>query len=119
MPLDLISRSYHLLLSAIDLTRACCASDDYLSWLAQYEPVLHGSAGIANYLASAALAFEEQARSDAACNVDFFDARDELACMLMSSVPLDANGLRQITALAMEEARVDLSEPLWQEAEKR
>ena len=33
MPLDLISRNYHLLLSAIDLTRACCANEYYIEWL--------------------------------------------------------------------------------------
>ena len=119
MPLDFISRNNHLLLSAIDLTRACCASDDYLSWLAQYEPVLHGSAGIANYLASAAIAFEEQAHSDVASNVDVFDARDELACLLMSSAPLDANELRQAAALAMAEAPTEFPEPRREEAEKR
>jgi len=112
VPLDLISRNYHVLLSAIDLTRACCASDDYVSWLAQYEPVLHGSAGIANYLARTAIAFEEQSHSDVACTVDFFDARDEVASRLMSSAPLDANGLRHAIAAAMEEARIDLPEPL-------
>ncbi len=48
----------NLLLTAVDLTRACSAHEQYLEWLALYEPVLHGSLGIANYFGVAAEAYE-------------------------------------------------------------
>lgn len=51
----------NLLLAAIDLTRACSAHEQSLEWLARYEPVLHGSLGIARYFGLAAEALEQAA----------------------------------------------------------
>jgi hypothetical protein len=95
--------AYDLLLSAVDLTRACCANDNYLTWLALHSDALHGSAGIANYLASAALAFEEQAHPLLPAHFDAFDARDNLADILMSSKPLSCGELRTAVTTAIRE----------------
>ena len=77
-----------LIITTIDLTRACCANGNYLPWLSRHSTALNGSAGIANYLANAALAFEEQAHPQLLTQFDPFDARDNLADILMASVPL-------------------------------
>jgi hypothetical protein len=58
-----VTATYDLLLTAIDLTRACCANDDYLPWLSHYSDAFHGSAGIANYVANAAALREAKADS--------------------------------------------------------
>jgi hypothetical protein len=95
------------LLAAVDLTRACCASDNYLSWLSLHEAGLGGSAGITQYLTRAAIAYEEQAHQfqrkpfDAAA----FDARDNLADILMASAPLTEDELQAAVTMAIHEAR--------------
>jgi hypothetical protein len=96
--------AYDLLLSAVDLTRACCANDNYLGWLELHSDALHGPAGIANYLASAALAFEEQAHPLLPAHFDAFDARDNLADILMASPPLSCDELRGAVHTAIREA---------------
>lgn len=73
-----VNATCDLLLTAIDLTRACCANEHYLTWLSYYSDALHGSAGIANYFSNAALAFEEQAHPQIGRDFDVFDARDKL-----------------------------------------
>lgn len=93
-----------LLITTIDLTRACCANGNYLPWLARHGNALNGSAGIANYLANAALAFEEQAHPQLAAQFDAFDARDNLADILMASVPLTCEELRAAVAAAIRDA---------------
>jgi hypothetical protein len=101
-----------LLLTAIDLARACCANDNYLLWLSHHSDALHGSAGIANYLANAAVAFEEQAHPQIGTDFDAFDARDNLADILMASVPLSTDKLRVAVMKAICEAKAD-SSPLF------
>ncbi|MGI8960787.1 MAG: hypothetical protein ACR2IV_13690 [Bryobacteraceae bacterium] len=89
-----VNARYDLLLTAIDLTRACCANENYLDWLSRHSDALPGSAGIANYLANAALSFEEQAHPHLHPDFDMFDARDNLADMLMASAALSSEDLR-------------------------
>lgn len=104
-----VNATHDLLLTAIDLTRACCASDNYLDWLSLHSDSLHGSAGIANYFANAALAFEEQAHPHLGPDFDVFDARDNLADILMASAPLSCEELRAAVTAAIREARLDSS----------
>lgn len=91
----------HLLLNAIDLTRACAAHEQYLEWLARYEPVLDGSLGIAHYLGLAAEALEHAALSDR--NGNDLEAHERLADVLMNSAPLTPEELRTAATEAIEE----------------
>lgn len=91
----------HLLLTAIDLTRACSAHEQYLEWLARYEPVLHGSLGIAHYLGLAAEALEQATPSDGDGND--LEAHELLADVLMNSAPLTPEELRAAAAEAVQE----------------
>jgi hypothetical protein len=102
-----INTNRDLLVTAIDLTRACCAHDNYLNWLSIYRGTLAGSADIANYFASAAIAFEEQAHPTVFADFEAFDARDNLADILMASVPLTSDELRTAVATAIREARFE------------
>lgn len=43
-----INTTRDLLITAIDLTRACCAHENYLTWLSIHRGALAGSAEIAN-----------------------------------------------------------------------
>jgi hypothetical protein len=104
-----VNAAYDLLLTAIDLTRACCANDNYFPWLSRYSDALPGSAGIANYFANAALAFEEQAHPQICLEFDVFDARDNLADILMASAPLSSDELRAVIITAIREATADSS----------
>jgi hypothetical protein len=104
-----VNATSDLLLTAIDLTRACCANDNHLLWLSHYSDALHGSAGIANYLANAAVAFEEQAHPQIGADFDAFDARDNLADILMASAPLSADEFRVAVTNAICEAKADSS----------
>jgi hypothetical protein len=94
-----VHTAYELLMSAVDLARACCANENYVAWLALHSDSLHGSAGIANYLASAALAFEEHAHPLLRTHFDAFDARDNLSDTFMASAPLSSDELRGAVAL--------------------
>lgn len=98
-----------LLLTAIDLTRACCANDNQLPWPSHHSDALPGSAGIASYFANAALAFEEQAHPQIPPDFDLFDARDNLADFLMASAPLSCDELRAAVTTAIREAKADRS----------
>jgi hypothetical protein len=100
-----INTTRDLLITAIDLTRACCAHENYLTWLSMHRSTLAGSAEIANYFASAAIAFEEQAHPTVFADFEAFDARDNLADILMASTPLTADELRIAVANAIREAR--------------
>jgi len=102
-----VNAAYDLLLTAFDLTRAACANDNYLAWLSRYSDALSGSAGIANYFANAALAFEEQAHPQICTDFDAFDARDNLADILMASAPLSSDELRGAVTAAIHEAAAD------------
>jgi hypothetical protein len=101
----IISTTHDLLITAIDLTRSCCAHENYLVWLSANRGTLAASAEIANYLATAAIAFEEQAHPTIFADFEAFDARDNLADILMASTPLTADELRTAVANAMHEAR--------------
>ena len=91
----------NLLVTAVDLTRACSAHEQYLEWLALYEPVLHGSLGIANYFGLAAEAYERatQLRRD----FDNWEASELLADLLMASVPMTPEDLAAAAAQDVEE----------------
>jgi hypothetical protein len=96
-----------LAVTAIDLTRACAAHELYLPWLQIHRLALNGSAGIANYLFLAALAFEEQAHPQLPTGADVFVAREILADILMASAPLSSGELREAVRLALQEASDD------------
>ena len=104
-----VNTPHDLLLTAIDLTRACCANDQYLFWLSHHSDALHGSAGIANYFANAAAAFEEQAHPQSCPDFDVFNARDDLADILMASAPLSCDELRAAVTAAIGEAETEAS----------
>jgi len=93
-----------LLVTAIDLTRACAAHELYLTWLSHYADALHGSAGIANYLVTAAIAFEEQAHPQLPISFDPFIARENLSDLLMGSAPLSREELRDTITTAIHDA---------------
>ena len=91
-----------IVVSAIDLTRACCANEHYLHWLEKYEPQLNGSLGIARYFAAAAGGLDEARR--AFCDrFDDFGARDTLADLLMSSPPFGEEHLTNVAGRAIQE----------------
>ena len=100
-----INTARDLLVTAIDLTRACCAHENYLTWLSMHRGKLAGSAAIANYFANAAIAFEEQAHPTVFADFEAFDARDNSADILMASAPLNGDELRAAVADAIREAR--------------
>jgi hypothetical protein len=100
-----INATRDLLITAIDLTRACCAHDHYLNSLAANRDTLAGSAGIANYFATAAIALEEQAHPTVFANFEAFDASDNLADILMASAPLSSEELQLAVTKAIREAR--------------
>ena len=100
-----INATRDMLVTAIDLTRACCAHDNYLNWLSANRDTLAGSAEIANYFATATIAFEEQAHPTVFADFEAFVARDNLADILMASTPLTADELRTAVANAIHEAR--------------
>jgi hypothetical protein len=102
-----INATRDLLVTAIDLTRACCAHDNYLNWLSENRGTLAGSAELANYFASAAIAFEEQAHPTVFADFEGFDARDNLADILMASAPLTSDELRAAVTKAIREARYE------------
>lgn len=99
-----INTTRDLLITAIDLTRACCSNENDLTWLSMHRDTLAGSAEIANYFASAAIAFEEQAHPTVFADFEAFDARDNLADILMVSMPMYSDELRVAVAHAIREA---------------
>lgn len=90
----IVNTTRDLLITAIHLTRACCAHENYMTWLSINRGLLLGSADIANYFASAAIAFEEQAYPTLFADFEAFDARDNLADILMASSSLSGDELR-------------------------
>lgn len=101
------SLSGDLIVTAIDLTRACAANELYLNWLVLYSTALDGSAGIAHYLATAATAFEKQRHLPLATAFDPFIARENLSDILMTSPPLGPEELQAAVTTSIEEARED------------
>jgi hypothetical protein len=105
MGAGILNTTRDLLITAIDLTRACCAHENYLAWLSIHRCFLPGSADIVNYFANAAIAFEEQAHPTLFADFEAFDARDNLADILMASAPLTSEELRTAVSHAIHEAR--------------
>lgn len=101
-----------LLITAVDLTRACAASELYVTWLNLYADALHGSAGITNYLVNATIAFEEQAKQQLPDSLDPYIARENLSDILMASAPFSCAELQAAVTTAIheadEEAHLDL-----------
>ena len=100
-----------LVLTAIDLTRSCGANQLYFDWLALHSTALGGSAGIADYLAATALAFEDQARHYGPAAFDVFIARETLSDILMASTPLSAEELQKAVKTVIAEAREEAEAP--------
>ncbi len=98
------SATHDLLVTLADLTRACCANENYFAWLTLNDKAFNGSVGIASYLASAALAFEEQSHPTGD-TVDVLSARDSLADILMVSAPLSPDEMRAAVAQCIRECR--------------
>jgi hypothetical protein len=80
--------AYNLLITAIDLNRACCAHELHDAWISLYSSALNGSRGIADYLSLAAVACHEQSYRGASNGVDLFVIHESLADTLMASKPL-------------------------------
>jgi hypothetical protein len=103
--------THDLAVAAIDLTRACAAHELYSVWLELHSLQLGGSAGIANYLCLAAVAFEEQAHPQISTGFDPFVAREILADILIASAPLSCDELQSAVAIAISEAVADCVPP--------
>ncbi|MDQ2840178.1 MAG: hypothetical protein M3Y72_03890 [Acidobacteriota bacterium] len=93
-----------LLLTLADLTRSCCAHENYLPWLSNQADKLQNSTAIAHYLALAAEAFEDQAQAQRE-EFDPLDARDALADILMGSALLTRQQLQVAAAQCIRECR--------------
>jgi hypothetical protein len=102
VPIDLVYAAYSLLISGVDLTRACCASENYDAWIAVHGQAM-GSPGIAHYFVLAAKTFAEHPMVR---KPDFnaFAARETLADILMASAPLDQEQLREASSLSVLDA---------------
>ncbi len=74
----------HFAITVADLTRSCCANENYFAWLSNQADELRNSVEIAQYLGQAAEVFEQQAHSRRE-EFDELAARDKLADILMAS----------------------------------
>jgi hypothetical protein len=92
-----------LVISVADLTRSCCANENYFRWLSLHADRLKDSTEIANYLGIAAEVFEHQARAQRK-HVDELAARDQLAGILMSSAPLSVEELQAAVTQCVRES---------------
>ncbi|HSU60114.1 MAG TPA: hypothetical protein VLI55_12430 [Bryobacteraceae bacterium] len=97
--------AYDLLITAIDLTRACCAHELHDAWISVYSSALNGSRGIADYLFLAAIACHEQTHGGVSNGVDPFVIHESLADILVASKPLCSEELRQAVDAAVAEAQ--------------
>ena len=93
-----------LLITLADLTRCCCANENYFAWLSSHTGKLR--AKVANYLALAAEVFEHQARAQRG-QFDELNARDQLADILMESEPLTVEALQATVAQCIRENRFE------------
>jgi hypothetical protein len=103
--------AHDLVVTAIDLTSACAAHELYPVWLELHSTQFNGSAGIANYLCLAAVAFEEQAHPQVSTGFDPFVAREILADILIASAPLSCDELQSAVGTAISEAVADCVPP--------
>ncbi|HEY7208807.1 MAG TPA: hypothetical protein VH477_00930 [Bryobacteraceae bacterium] len=97
--------AYDLLITAIDLTRACCAHELYDAWIGLYSSALNSSRGIADYLSLAAVACHEQSYRSVSNGVDSFVIHESLADILMACKPLSREELQQAVRAAAKEAQ--------------
>jgi hypothetical protein len=101
--LTIATAAHALLVTAIDLTRACAETELYLAWLTTYN---QDSAFIASYLSDAAIAFQVEAETRPP--FDAFLARENLADSLMAAPPLSRQELRRAARTSINEAQSDL-----------
>jgi len=95
----LITTAQDLVVSAIDLTRACTENELYLAWLTTYSK---GSQFVADYLCRATLAFQMQSAAET-LPFDAFVARETFADLLMLSAPLSNSELARTAEKAIRE----------------
>lgn len=97
--------AYNLFVTAIDLTRACCAHELYDTWIGLHSRDLNGSRGIADDLFLAAVACDLKLPAGVADGADPFVVHENLADILMESKPLSREELQQAVLTAMDEAQ--------------
>ncbi len=95
-----------LLITLADLTRSCCANENYFAWLSNSDDQLKDSIEIANYLGLAAEVFETQAAAQRG-QFDELAARDQFADILMASAPLSVEGLQSAVFVAIRDSRFE------------
>ncbi len=95
----LVTTAQNLVVSAIDLTRACTENQLYLAWLTTYSK---GSHFVADYLCRATLAFQMQSAAET-LPFDAFVARETFADLLMMSAPLSNSELARTAEKAIRE----------------
>ena len=95
----LVTTAQDLVVSAIDLTRACTENEHYLAWLTAYSK---GSPFVADYLCRATLAFHMQSTAET-LPFDAFVARETFADLLMMSAPLSSSELARAADKAIRE----------------
>jgi hypothetical protein len=95
----LVTTAQDLVVSAIDLTRACTENELYLALLTSYSK---GSQFVADYLCRATLAFQMQSAAET-LPFDAFVARETFADLLMMSAPLSNSELTRTAEKAIRE----------------
>jgi hypothetical protein len=95
----LVTTAQDLVVSAIDLTRACTENEIYLAWLTTYSK---GSQFVSDYLCRATLAFQMQSAAET-LPFDAFVARETFADLLMMSAPLSNSELARTAEKAIRE----------------
>lgn len=95
----LVTTAQDLVVSAIDLTRACAENELYLAWLVAHSK---GSQFVADYLCRATLAFHMQSRAES-LPFDAFVARETYADLLIASAPLSNQELARAAGTAIRE----------------
>ena len=93
-----------LVITVADLTRSCCANENYFAWLSNQSEELRDSVEIAHYLGQAAEVFERQAQSRRA-EFDELAARDQLADILMISGRLTISVLQVAVTHCIRDSR--------------
>jgi hypothetical protein len=86
-----------------DLTRACCAHENYLAWPSANRGTLAGSAEITNYFANARLRSKNR-RILPSSRTSRLSMRDNLADILNASAPLTCDEFRNAVATVISEA---------------
>jgi hypothetical protein len=95
----LVTTAQDLVVSAIDLTRACTENELYLAWLTTYSK---GSQFVADYLCRATLAFQMQSAAET-LPFDAYVARETFADLLMMAAPLSNSELARTAEKAIRE----------------